>query len=60
MIDVPYSGKFSYGAKFRIFRIKFQDAKIFSMRNFENVKNFDSSMSLMRSTEQFEIEMALH
>ena len=24
----PYSGKFSYGAKLRIFRIKLQDAKI--------------------------------
>ena len=25
---IPYSGKFSYGAKFRIFCIKIQDAKI--------------------------------
>ena len=28
MVYIPYSGKFSYGAKFRIFRIKLQDAKI--------------------------------
>ena len=26
--NVPYSGKFSYGAKFHIFCIKLQDAKI--------------------------------
>ena len=64
---VPYCGKFSYGAKFRVFRIKLQDAKIltmkfFSVRNFENVKNFDSSM---RSTAQNSLrskvkEIALH
>ena len=54
---IPYRGKFAYGAKFRIFHIKLQDAKIettknFFMQNFENVKFFSST----RSTEQFEVE----
>ena len=53
---LPYSEKFSYGAKFRIFRIKLPrcenlNYENFSVRNFD-VKNFDSST---RSTEQFAI-----